>query len=130
MAMPAPNWRDAEAAIFTTAAAMLHGRLPAVRPGDAVEARRLGYLAEAVARYLDGAHGEDLLAFARTLRTRAEAAAGPIDRMDYVPLVPGERPGGGHHGLDDLGDGWRIAPGFDVGRFIAEGYAAPPQSPY
>lgn len=117
------NWRDAEAEIFETAAAMLRGRLPGTSPCDAAEARRLGYLAEAVAAYLETADSEALFRFATDMRRRAEAMAGPVDRADCVPLIPGDRPGRDPRNLDDLGDHWRVSPGFDVARFIAEGHA-------
>ena len=124
MAVARSNWRDAEAAVFETAAAMFQGQLPGTAPRDAAEARRLGYLAEAVAAYLEAADTAALLRFAAEMRRRAEALAGPVDEADCVALIPGSRPGSQPRGMDELGDHWRIAPGLDVGRFTAEGYGA------
>ena len=86
---------------------------------NAEEARRAGYLAEFAALLLNAPRRADLLACAARIRASLIAEHGPAAGWPPIAAVPGGlvREGAG---VDGLAMRWRISPGIDRSRFLAE----------
>lgn len=117
-------WREAEAALYRTASALAQGRFPPLDAVDGGTARRLGYLAEALALMLGAGDRDGLLRYAATARVAAENRLGRAEDWPVEPFVPGP-PARGPAALDDLAMAWRFDPGLDVSRLRAEGWLDP-----
>lgn len=112
------SWRHSEAALFQAMARMEDGWVPAVQSQlSQSDLRRLGYLAEMIARFGRAPDSQQLLAFA----SRVLADVSRLQAIDPIgeSVVPGARIAR-YKQLDALAGKWGFHPGVDLDRYRSE----------